>query len=88
MNAAEAMPPARLSADTTAISACTSWPRPASHAKSRLLAALNTAPSMSTRITPSRIDNTPPTNAPTSVITTPNTLLTLATSSLVKPMST
>ena len=71
MKAAEAMPPARLSADTTSTSAARSCPRVPSQANSRLLAALSTAPSISTRITPRRIDSTPPTKAPTSVISTP-----------------
>lgn len=71
MNAAEAMPLARLSADTTAISAVTSCPWPASQANSRLLAALRMAPSIRMRITPKRMDNTPPTKAPASVMITP-----------------
>jgi len=71
MKAADAMPLARLSAETTAISAVTSCPWPASQANSRLLAALRMAPSIRMRITPKRIDSTPPTNAPTSVMTTP-----------------
>src|SRR2546427_1305612 len=54
MKAAEAMPPARLSALTTQTSAFTSWPRVASQANSRLVAADSAAPSISTRITPQR----------------------------------
>ncbi len=53
-----------------------------------LLAALSTAPSISTRMTPKRIASKPPMKAPSSVMTTPNTLVTAATSSLLKPMST
>ena len=82
------MPLARLSAEMTQTSACTSCPTPLSQTNSKLLAALNTAPSMRMRMTPQRADSTPPTNAPTSVMTTPYTLVTLATSLLVKPMST
>ena len=71
MNAAEAMPLARLSAEMTKIRACTSWPCPASQANSRLVAPLRAAPSINTGITPMRRDIAPPTNAPTSVMTTP-----------------
>ena len=88
MKAAEAMPLDRLSAEITNISAVTSWPRVASQANNRLLAALSTAPSISTRITPKRMANTPPRKAPSSVMMTPKTLVTAATSSLLKPMST
>ncbi|MNG19998.1 hypothetical protein D3C84_1042160 [compost metagenome] len=77
------MPPARLSADTTAISAGRLWPWPASQANSRLLAALSTAPSIRMRATPKRADSTPPTKAPTRVMIRPKILLTEATSSLV-----
>ncbi len=88
MKAAEAMPPARLSALTTQTSAFTSWPRVASQANSRLVAADSAAPSISTRITPQRMASAPPRKAPASVMITPYTLVTAATSSLVKPMST
>ena len=71
MNAAEAMPLARLSAETTKISAVTSCPRAASQANSRLVAALSTAPSIRMRMTPRRIDSTPPMKAPSSVMITP-----------------
>ena len=71
MKAADAMPLLRLSALMTKVSASTSCPREPSHANSRLLAALNTAPSIKMRITPKRIDKTPPTKAPTRVMTTP-----------------
>ena len=83
MKAAEAMPLLRLSADTTAISATTSRPCPANHANSKLVAALITAPHISTRITPKRSTITPPRKAPTKVITTPYSLVTVATSSLL-----
>ena len=83
MKAAEAMPLLRLSAEITQISAVTSWPCWPSQANSRLLRADNTAPIMSTRITPQRSAIAPPTNAPSKVITTPYTLVTAATSSLV-----
>ena len=73
----------RLTADTTQIRACRSCPRVPSQANSKLLAALSTAPNISTRITPRRMDSTPPMKAPTNVIKTPNTLLTAATSSLL-----
>ena len=67
----------------TQISAVKSWPRVASQANSKLVSALNTAPSIKMRITPKRIDSTPPMKAPSSVMITPKTLLTAATSSLV-----
>ena len=83
MKAAEAMPLERLSAEITHISAVRSCPRVPSQANSRLLAALRIAPSIRMRITPKRIDSTPPTKAPANVMITPNTLVTAATSSLV-----
>ena len=83
MKAAEAMPLAKLSAEITAINACTSWPCPANHANNRLLNALSKAPTIKMRITPQRMAMTPPTNAPNSVMITPYTLVTLATSALV-----
>ncbi|MNE98833.1 hypothetical protein D3C80_1974100 [compost metagenome] len=88
MNAAGAMPPARLSAETTSTRPVRSWPRVASSANSKLVTADSSAPSISTRITPQRMAMAPPRNAPASVMITPNTLVTAATSSLVKPMST
>src|SRR6218665_935832 len=72
------MPPARLSADTTAINAATSCPWPASQANSRLLPALSTAPSIRMRITPKRRASRPPAKVPASVITTPDSLVTAA----------
>ena len=87
-HAADATPALRLSAEITATSAVTSWPWPASQANSRLLAADSTAPSINTRITPQRTESAPPRKAPTSVMITPYTLVTAATSSLVYPMST
>ena len=71
MKAAEAMPLARLSAEITHTKAVRSWPRVPSQANSRLLAALSTAPNISTRITPRRMASAPPTKAPTSVMITP-----------------
>jgi hypothetical protein len=88
MKAADAMPLARLSAEMTHTSACTSCPTPLSQTNSKLVSALSAAPSMSTRMTPSRAANKPPTNAPTKVMMTPYSLVTLATSLLVNPMST
>ena len=81
INAADAMPLLKLSADTTSINAVMSCPCPASQANSRLLAALRMAPSISTRMTPKRIASAPPIKAPASVITTPYSLVTPATSS-------
>ena len=71
MNAAEATPALRLSAEITAISAVTSCPWPANQANNRLLAADNTAPSISTRMTPSLSESAPPMKAPTSVMMMP-----------------
>ena len=71
MKAAVAMPPARLSADITRIRPVRSWPRVLSKANNKLLAALKTAPSISTRITPSRMAMAPPMKAPARVMITP-----------------
>ena len=71
MKALDAMPPLRLSIEITAVNAVTSWPRSDNHENNKLLAADNTAPSINVRITPKRIDNTPPKNAPTSVMIRP-----------------
>ena len=104
MKAAEAMPPARLSAVITSVNArgisnalpntlnchtsCATPGMVLSQANSRLLSADSTAPSISTRITPMRKASTPPMKVPSSVKTMPNTPLTSATCSLLNCMST
>ena len=64
-----------------------SCPRVAKTEKRRFVAADKTPPKKRVFITPIRSATTPPTKAPASVITTPNTLLTAATSSFENPMS-
>ncbi|MCY1558251.1 hypothetical protein D9M68_951690 [compost metagenome] len=71
MKAAEATPALRLSAEITIISAGRLAVWPASQANNRLLPADSTAPSISTRITPRRMDRAPPMKAPSRVMITP-----------------
>ena len=73
---------------TTTISIDRLWPMPARAENSRLVAAASRPPMNRIRITPKRFTSTPPSTAPSRVMITPNTLVTLATSDLLKPMST